>query len=560
MTIDQNQLIATLQNYHLFEKLDAQALEALAEHADVVHIQKNQVIYRQGAEASCLFIILSGRVRVFRQNSNKSQKQLAVLVPGDFLGVEVASQTRRMNRTVAASEATLLRLDRNALDDLFRQTPQLRAYLNVANRTQKLSRKANHRFLRPDEAVYFMARRHWIFLAHKVFLPFLLLLMSGLFSIYASAAEFSIVAAIGAGLVAGVSLLWIFWNTYDWLNDFYMMTNQRIIWLEKVAIFYDSRQEAPLSTILSVGVSTGQIGRWIGFGDVIIRSYTGTVIFRGVNHPEHVRSQIEEHWFRAKDTHRQEETFAIEQAIRQRLGLQGDPTQPPVHQPEVKRSSNLPMISKIFPAWLSHLFHLRFEEDSVITYRKHWFILLGRCWKPALFILIIAIMTLTRLMGWITVLSVPIFLLVSVLLMVGISLWLLYEYLDWHNDIFQVTLDQVIDIERKPLGREERKAAPLENILSINYERLGLVGLLFNFGTVFISVGNTQLTFDHVFNPSQVQEDIFNHLADRLARKKHEDILEERDRVADWFAAYHENIRLAQGQLSQPDFSNFSEN
>jgi hypothetical protein len=37
--------------------------------------------------------------------------------------------------------------------------------------------------------------------------------------------------------------------------------NQRVIWLEKVVGLYDSRQEAPLGTILSVGVETDMIRR-----------------------------------------------------------------------------------------------------------------------------------------------------------------------------------------------------------------------------------------------------------------------------------------------------------
>jgi len=78
-------------------------------------------------------------------------------------------------------------------------------------------------------------------------------------------------------------------------------------------------------------------------------------------------------------------------------------------------------------------------------------------------------------------------------------LWLLYDYVDWHNDIYQVTPDQILDIERKPFGTEDKKAAPLENILSIEYERIGFLGLLFNFGTVLIKVGTTTFTFDHVF-------------------------------------------------------------
>jgi hypothetical protein len=119
-------------------------------------------------------------------------------------------------------------------------------------------------------------------------------------------------------------------------------------------------------------------------------------------------------------------------------------------------------------------------------------------------------------------------------------LWYVYEYLDWHNDIYQVTPEQIIDLEKKPLGREEKRAAPLENILSIEYERLGIMGLLFNFGTVTINVGTAQFTFDYVFNPLQVQKDLFNRLEERTAQKKLQERLAERERVSEWFATYDE--------------------
>ena len=98
--------------------------------------------------------------------------------------------------------------------------------------------------------------------------------------------------------------------------------------------------------------------------------------------------------------------------------------------------------------------------------------------------------------------------------------WWLYQYIDWHNDVYLITSDQVVDVNKKPLGHEDRQAAPLKNILGIEYKRLGIIGLLLNFGTVFIRVGDRQLTFDQVFNPSEVQRELFHRLtAKNYARK-----------------------------------------
>jgi hypothetical protein len=176
--------------------------------------------------------------------------------------------------------------------------------------------------------------------------------------------------------------------------------------------------------------------------------------------------------------------------------------------------------------------------------------LLQQIWKPAQFIL-----ALFGLMIWRGVVllkssenalimqgkfdTITLSLLIVMIPFFG---WMIWEYMDWNNDIFQVTPDEILDIDRAPLGTEERRAAQLDNILSTQYKRIGFAGYLFNFGTVYITVGGTQLAFEDVLDPAGVQADIDRR---RMARqeKKREDLAAiDRERMASWIAAYHENI------------------
>jgi hypothetical protein len=129
---------------------------------------------------------------------------------------------------------------------------------------------------------------------------------------------------------------------------------------------------------------------------------------------------------------------------------------------------------------------------------------------------------------------------VSVLTVLA-GLWL-YEYVDWRDDKFQVTADHIIDIDRKPFGKEERKAAPLENILSLEHARTGIFGILFNFGDVSASVGGSKFVFEGVHDPAQVQQDIFLKMDARIKKKKEAQAASERARMASWLAAYHRNV------------------
>ncbi len=64
--------------------------------------------------------------------------------------------------------------------------------------------------------------------------------------------------------------------------------------------------------------------------------------------------------------------------------------------------------------------------------------------------------------------------------------------------------------------------------------------MLFNFGTVYITVGNTQLTFNDVYQPSVVQQDIFNRMGKHAQQRDERQTMLERERVAQWFKVFQE--------------------
>jgi len=80
----------------------------------------------------------------------------------------------------------------------------------------------------------------------------------------------------------------------------------------------------------------------------------------------------------------------------------------------------------------------------------------------------------------------------------------------------------------------------LKNIQSVEFEKLGLVRLILNFGTVYIRIGDTQFTFDNVYNPSDVQREIFRRMEALTYREKKKDIDTAREGVLDILEAYHE--------------------
>ncbi len=117
---------------------------------------------------------------------------------------------------------------------------------------------------------------------------------------------------------------------------------------------------------------------------------------------------------------------------------------------------------------------------------------------------------------------------------------MIYRFLDWQNDIYRVTADSLIDSEKKPLGSEITKSAPLANVLSLENHRIGIIGLLLNFGIVRINVGDSTLEFADVYDPALIQQDIFVRMEVLRLGAEEQQAEDERKRMAQWLKVYEE--------------------
>jgi hypothetical protein len=514
---------AFLQHIHLFHDLSLENVEVIASLLNEENFAPEEPIFQQGREADRFYIIYRGAVKVV-QVVDKEQRHLADLVAGDYFGEQEILNRRRLAASVVASVPSIMfSIPAEQMRALFKKFPRLHAAMLVASDSRTLARKLHFNWLRDDEVIYFLARKHEVQLVKALALPVFV-------------------------------ILWGVWNYIDWGNDYYILTNMRVIWLEKVIGLYDSRQEAPLSTVLSVGAETEQAGRIMDYGNVIIRTYTGKIPFSHVPHPYEAAHLIEEQWSRSKRSATQMEKEAMRNELRRKMGLTVETKPPPLREYEKESLQSAPTFYKpgILQVIGSNWFKLRLEDSGTITYRKHWFVLWKQTWEPTvLFILLVAGMfarvhTLWQTPGESVIdfsqrPPVDSILLMLPMLMVPVIIWWIYQYMDWRNDIFQVTPDQIIDIDKKPFGTEERRAAPLENILSTEAERLGLWGYLLNYGTVYIMVGGVHLDFRDVWDPRAVQADVDRRREARIARKREAEAASERERMTDWLLAYYEN-------------------
>jgi uncharacterized membrane protein YdbT with pleckstrin-like domain len=548
MRVTQKEILALLSRIHLFNGLDQNQISNLISKTEVLEYEVESFVFEENTNASNFYIIISGQITI-EVEIEKGAKKILILREDDYFGEDVLSETKIRHTSSKATQPTIvLSIPGNELINLIEENQVLFQAFKIilANYENLLKYEAS--WIKPEEAIRFLSRAHHFYLISKSLTPLFVAVFAFILSVilyFQTDISVTIIFPIGGLLVLG-SVVWIIWNVIDWFNDYFLITNQRVVYLEKVLLLYESRQETPLGAILSITKQTGLIGRIFGFGDIAIRTYTGVLYFRNLAYPDHVIRLLTEQWERAKKRLTREDHEEMEALLREKF------THNENEEEKETKEAAFTGQTQVKSGWilttLASLFGMRTEVDGVINYRTHWFVLIRKIFLPTLAILVLLILFLIYGGGNFAFLPQNILFPVFGLITLGVIIWWVYRFVDWRNDLYIITQDQLVDINRKPMGFEDRRSAPIKNIQSVEYKRLGIIGLLFNFGTVFIRIGDTEFTFDYVHNPSQVQKEIFDRYTDLMNVDKDAQTDKERRRMADWMEAYHHIMMEQDGE------------
>ena len=567
MPEDKQQIISMLQNLKLFDGLDSGQLDRVAALAHPILLKEGETL-RMDGKFFPFYIVITGKVR-YTLPLKGGQGQSYVLKHGDFFGADVVFRGRpKLFSLVALKPALLFSFQVEALRSLLNNIPALTKNIKRQLSWYKLIHSKPFSWLGEEETVKVVCRKHPAYLFVVELAP-LAVAWVGVFVILLASllttASFRLAVGWLGTAVVGVAGLWAIWRFFDWGNDFYIITDERIVWLERTIGLYDSRQEAPLVAIKAGETKSSFIGRSLGFGDVITQTFMGQVFFRHIGNPGEIKNMIDQEHKLAIEHQMSTDIHTIEGKIRQKIEPSQAVTVPmsmtaPV--PGAATGTTSVQETKLIPEqlnfWQSLLarFQTRWESGGMITYRKHLYVLFRMTWLPvacALGLMVGAgFLYYWRANGLISLLTPGLILLIGIALTALAVLWWLYKFVDWSNDIYRVTPDKIIDSERKPLGDELTKSAPLENIIGLDYEKLGFLGVVLNFGNVIINVGtDNKFIFYGIHNPARAQRDIFNYMFEHRRKKQQTDTLQEQERVSNYIAAYHrqaEDIR----QIKKP--------
>ena len=529
-----------LKGVPLFSALGDEELSELEFSLKPVNIASGNPIYEPNQTIQGLLILKAGVADLI----TPAGELLRQLRRGDLLGEELLLDlTAYQTSAFAQTSCELLFYPLSLFHAAQKRLPGLAETSLVMRESQALSLRTPLPWLQKGETVQLMTRKHPLFLILGGLFPIaafmlVLLLTQYLPQIEARAQLFILPIAFA------IAIIWLLWNLHNWANDYYLITSKRIIWMEHLSGLYDSRQEAPLSTLISTGIETSREGAVLGFSDVLVRTYVGDIRFKRVAHGETIIKMVEVYWYGRKQKVKDLDEAAIRDVLRKKFGKAIQEVTPDELEQEVQATLLAePEHETEFNDWLFQDFlKVRFELGDTITYRKHWWVMLRSTFLPFIGILtafgILAAASSYR----INFLNHQMLMIIAVFLLLSMIFWWFYAYTDWKNDIFEINPSQIIDIDRKPFGKESRRVAPLDSILSIHYEKKGILQVMLNYGTVYISVGNQQLTFDTVADPSTVQQEIFARMGDRQEEINQSEADAEKDRLAQWFRLYHEEI------------------
>jgi len=391
------------------------------------------------------------------------------------------------------------------------------------------------------EKVIVYERKHWLVLLESLWLPLLLVLICGLIACFITVlsrgkAQASPVILTFLWLVmVGPGLCWCSWEVWDWRNDLYIVTNERVIHIERGPLVREMRDEASLEVIQDVHiVIKGKLRNVLDVGDIDIETAGVTmrgVHFRGIGHPRQVQARIMALIERLRMGAEVEEA-ALED-LRQRMGMlprrEVAPSVPPPPQAEL-------------PRWLRKLRELflvtpYFGENQVI-WHKHPYVLFTKIWWVVLLsLLLLGLMLMTWRLSRLWLMAV------LVLAFLAMAAKIAWEVVDWRNDIYAITDDRVIDIEKVPFKAESRLEARLDRIQNVRYLKPSVLARILNFGNVRLeTAGREPFTFEYVRNPEAVQQEISRRL-ERYRRRMWQREKEAREEeILRILARYHRNV------------------
>lgn len=130
----------------VFKGLDESARRRVAEQLEWLHLPSGEALIRRGDAADCLYIVISGRLRVFVERGQAQEEALAEIGRGQVVGEMAFLTGEKASATVRAIRDTdVVRFSRDVFDEITRANPLVMVLVarRLINRLRQMNRGAS---------------------------------------------------------------------------------------------------------------------------------------------------------------------------------------------------------------------------------------------------------------------------------------------------------------------------------------------------------------------------------------------------------------------------------
>jgi len=565
------ELITLLQGVPLFRLLSDDQLDLVAGIGEEQVVAPGATLCRQADPGARLFLIESGEAIVHHIDDQGFRRPVGMVRAGKSFGTTslLLGETRDATIT-AVTKMRLWTLKRDDFEQLLTQHPKLWRALSIPEEIMAKLRAPHYTWVEPGEIVAYHSRRHWMVFVRWIFVPTLAALALVL-SLTAFKSLFPTWPRMTWAhmLILAIYILAFIWGWVDWRNDHFIVSSRRIAHSER-SPFRQAREEAPIERVQSVNVRRRLLGGLLGYGDLTITTAAkvGDIHCDRIPHPEKMREAIFAQIARLHATRRAAQRHLIRDELTSRINLESpeplaggsSSEQGPIdHVEEIEsrqvRPSKLGEVLGRLAA-IGVIPRTRIETPESVTWRKHWVFLALSVMPSLLLGIALGIATYLgfsgRPHGLATRLPHYPYVTLFLALLAIARLW--WRFADWANDLYIVTRERIIDIEKHPLFfAQERREASLAMIQNVSLRIPNPIARMLHYGYVLVqTAGSGDFTFDGVSNPRAVQREIFQRIESYREMRRKKEASRRRAEIGEWFTVY-DSLRHQEGATAHQE-------
>ncbi|PJF48108.1 MAG: hypothetical protein D6709_06975 [Chloroflexi bacterium] len=560
-------LVRQLRESTLFSRLTDAEFKAVLGLMRARAMDEGQILILAGAQDTNLYILRRGKMLIRAPEKGGKDPVIRFVKPGEILN-ELPFVTGHPSEVTieTVTPAQLWYIPRGEFQQLIAREGHIREHLTYTPEVEKYI-KQRRRFdtQRPGELVLWFGRKHWWVLLQSQWLTVLMLVFAAATLLPPVRPIFS--GPFGAAFVGAllfVAFASFLWFLIDWWNDYYVVTDQRVIHRERILVVYDSQDEAPISAVQNVTVERPNfVSTALDTGTLLIETMGAhaNIRFEWVAEPNKVSKLILDQQARARVEVAAIERAKVRSELRREMEVGIKPLPAPAPPPRRAAQANqgtqgLPFVRRVGAG----LANLRNEllprmrlvrAPDIIVYRKHWLTLISATMMPFLLLLLyFAAMVFV----WFSASSLRRLLFetpaIAVVALLGFVLlfWWVWQYEDWRNDLYMLTAERLIEYKRSPFGLlgVSQRTASLANVQNVTAVTKGLVDNLFNVGDVVVRTGgvDNELNFARVWNPRSVQRELVMRLEAYRAAQRDKEAARRRREFIEWIGIYDELTRI----------------